>query len=344
MENRRPTTTNKPFEQKKPYDRNKEDSSMRYGRYQNRDGSSDNRFQNRETGDNRFQNRSNTDRFQSRDSRPGFPNRDNSGSPNRDSRDPRERRDFRDTRNFRNDRPDTRDNRTNRDNFQKSDNKYFSKTAGKFPPKGRFPAKGKSVKPWQKETRIKIVSDLQVTDGKHQGKYLQNTASPKMQPTSRRVREIMFKILFRRVRAGRFLDLSAAAGVVGIEAISRGAMISTFVERSSKMISFIKKNLESCGIKEGHGEIVEMEALPFLKRMAKRRRFWDVVYFNPPSEAEYTEVIDFLKRGTAIKPTGVLVVEHSVEMAFPEKLGAMKRWRVVVQDETALSFYEKQPV
>ncbi len=183
---------------------------------------------------------------------------------------------------------------------------------------------------------------MQVTDGKHRGKYLQSTTSPKVRPTARRIREIMFKILFRRIRAGRFLDLCAGAGTVGIEAISRGAMISTFVERSSKMCSYIKKNLESCGIKEGHGEVVEMEVLPFLKRMAKRRRFWDVVYFDPPYDADYEEVLEYLKRGTAVKLSGVLVVEHHAEMFFPENLGVMKRWRVVVQGDTALSFYERK--
>ncbi len=311
-------------------------------RYQNRD-SGDNRYQSREGGDNRFQNRggSSNDRYQNRDTRPRFPSRDANNSPNRDardSRDPRDRRDFRDNSNYR----DTRDTRPSRDNFQRSDSSYAPKPGGKFAPRGRFPVKGKPLKPWQQENKVKIVSDLQITDGKLHGKYLQNSASPKMNPTSRRVREIMFKILFRRVRAGRFLDLSAGAGIIGIEAISRGAMISTMVERSSKMISFIKKNLETCAVKEGHGEIVEMEAIPFLKRMANRKRHWDVVYFNPPTESEYADVLEFLKRGAAIKPTGVLVVEHSVEMALPEKLGVLKRWRVVVQDDTALSFYEKQ--
>lgn len=152
----------------------------------------------------------------------------------------------------------------------------------------------------------------------------------------------MFKILFRRVRAGRFLDLCAGSGTIGIEAISRGAIISTFVERSSKMCSFIKKNLESCNIKTGHGEVVEMEVLPFLKRMAKRRRFWDVVYLDAQNNDELTETLEFLKRGAAIKPHGALVIQHSAETPLPEKLGVMSRWRVVVQGEDALSFYEKK--
>lgn len=183
---------------------------------------------------------------------------------------------------------------------------------------------------------------MQVTDGKHRGKYLQSTASDKVRPTARRIRETMFRILFRRIRAGRFLDLCAGAGTVGIEAISRGALIGTFVERSAKMCGFIKKNLEACGIKEGHGEICEIEAVPFLKKMEKRRRCWDVVYFDPPYDSNYDEVLAYFGRGAAIRTGGILVIEHHVEMFFPENFGVMKRWRVLTQGETSLSFYEKK--
>lgn len=219
--------------------------------------------------------------------------------------------------------------------------KFFSKN-DKFQPKRNFNPKGKKIQPWKKENNIRIVSDMQVTDGKHKGKYLQTTASPKVRPTARRIREVAFKILYRRIRARRFLDLCAGCGTVGIEAISRGAIISTFVERSARMCSFIKKNLETCGIKEGHGEICEMEVAPFLKKMWKRRRFWDVVYFDPPYNENYDEAMKYFSRGATVTPGGILVIEHHSEMFFPEKIGVMKRFRVVVQGETTLSFYERK--
>ncbi len=183
---------------------------------------------------------------------------------------------------------------------------------------------------------------MQVTEGKHRGKFLQSTASPKVRPTARRLREVMFRILYRKIRAKRFLDLCAGAGTVGIEAMSRGALLGTFVERSAKMCSFIRKNMKTCGIKEGHGEIHEMEAVPFLKEMKKRKRCWDVVYFDPPYDADYDEVLKYLSRGTALEMGGILVIEHHAEMFFPEKINQLKRWRVVVQGDSALSFFERK--
>ena len=321
MENRRPTSPAKPFSPRKFQDRNKPNISSGYSKYQS--GGSDNRMP---------PNRDINDRFQNRDTRGKYPPRDGGSAQNRDGGINREGQNFRDNGSF----------RSSRSSSQTGPGKFISRPNNKFNPKTRSPLRGKTEKPWQKENNIKIVSDLQVTDGKHKGKYLQNSTSEKTRPTSRRIRDIMFKILFRRVRAGRFLDLCAGSGTIGIEAISRGAIISTFVERSAKMCSYIKKNLTSLGIKEGHGEVCEMEVLPYLKKMAKRRRVWDVIYIDPPHDSDFQETLDFLKRGTTIKPSGVLVVEHPAEMSLPENLGVLKRWRVVAQDETALSFYEKK--
>lgn len=233
--------------------------------------------------------------------------------------------------------------------FQKKDEKAVDKNGkSKFPsnrtqPKNRFAApQDKKFKPFENPDRPQIVSEMQITDGRFFGKYLQTGASPKIRGTSRRIRELMFRILQRRVRAGRFLDLCAGAGTIGIEAISRGALIGTFVERSAKMCGFIRKNLKEFNIKDGHGEIFEAEVIPFLKQMEKRRRVWDVVFFDPPPAADYDEVLAYFSRGAALKRKGVLVIEHPAEMFFSENIGDLHRWRVIVEDESALSFYERK--
>ncbi|MFV0389111.1 MAG: 16S rRNA (guanine(966)-N(2))-methyltransferase RsmD [Pyrinomonadaceae bacterium] len=216
------------------------------------------------------------------------------------------------------------------------------KRGGRDQYKSRFNPKRRDDR-FRPEARLpRIVSDMQITDGKHRGKYLKSSDSPRVRPTARRIREVMFRILFKRVRAGRFLDLCAGSGTVGLEAISRGALISTFVERSARLCSYIRKNMENLEIKEGHGEIFEMEVIPFLKRMMNRRRYWDVVYFDPPYNSNYDEVLSYFARGATVKIGGVLVIEHQSEMIFPEKFGVMRRWKVVVNGESALSFYDRR--
>ena len=347
MENRRPPGNNpeKPAERGSYYKKN-EDSSQgqrtfqpRNDRFQSRDNNlrsnnprderypprdarnqpRDNNYQPRETArDNRFQPRD--AKFQPRDNR--FPPREGDRFQPRDNRDSRYPR---------------RDDHSGSRFDNRSDNR-----SGGFAPRRNFVPRGKPVPPWKQVERPKIYDEMQITDGKHIGKFMKGTDSPRVRATARRVRETLFKLIFRRVRAGRFLDLCAGGGTVGIEAISRGALICTFVERSAKMCGIIKKNLESIGIKTGHGEVFQIEAVPFLKQMAKRRRYWDVVYFDPPYDTNYDEVLSYLNRGVAIKPGGILVIEHHAEMFFPERMNALTRVKVVAVGETTLSFYERK--
>ena len=161
-------------------------------------------------------------------------------------------------------------------------------------------------------------------------------------PTVRKLREIAFKVASRRVRAGRFLDLGAGNGTLGLEAISRGAMLSTFVERSARMCSFIKQNLATLGIKDGHGEVLECEVAPFLKAAARKRREWDLVFLGPREDFESMDLNNFLKRGVPLAPGGLLLLQHKADRELPEKFGALTRWRVISSGDLAITFYQRK--
>jgi 16S rRNA (guanine966-N2)-methyltransferase len=168
-----------------------------------------------------------------------------------------------------------------------------------------------------------------------------NSCSPHSIHTNRKLRESTFKVISRRIKAARILDLGAGSGTIGIEAISRGAMLATFVERSARMCTFIRKNLAEMGVKNGHGEIVEMEILPFLIRSSRRKRSWDLVYFDLPDGDEHAAILEHLSRGAAIKSGGLLFIEHASTASYPESLINLKRRRTIEQGEKFLSVYER---
>jgi 16S rRNA G966 N2-methylase RsmD len=118
-------------------------------------------------------------------------------------------------------------------------------------------------------------------------------------------------------------------------------MLVTFVDRSARMCTYIRKNLSELGIKDGHGEVVEMEALPYLIRTARRRRTWDIVYLDLPEGDTRSAVIEHLSRSTTIIPSGLLLIQHSSAATYPDKISRLTRWRKVDQGETILSIYER---
>ncbi len=186
----------------------------------------------------------------------------------------------------------------------------------------------------------RIVSDNQITEGKYMGEKITQVDLPKFKATSRRLREVFFRILGKKIRGRRFLDLRCGVGTMGIEALSRGAGLVTFVDRSSRMIECTKKNLEIFDIRQGHAELVEIEAIPFLKRTEKAKRKWDVLFVGMPLEDDSAEMLEFFKRGVAVTKGSALVLEHASSLSLPERTGRLRRRKIVVQGDVTMTFYE----
>jgi 16S rRNA (guanine966-N2)-methyltransferase len=91
-------------------------------------------------------------------------------------------------------------------------------------------------------TQIRIVA------GSLRGRKLSCTVNPNLRPTPQMVREALFSILGNAVPDRPFLDVFAGTGVVGLEALSRGASSITFVERDFRLIDELERHLRSFGV------------------------------------------------------------------------------------------------
>ena len=162
-----------------------------------------------------------------------------------------------------------------------------------------------------------------------------------VRPTSDRLRETLFNVIASRVEDARFLDLCAGSGAVGIEALSRGAGHVTFVDRSRKMCGLIESNLDLCRVPEELTEVVLSEAAEFLRRAAARGvPLWDIAFFDPPYAIDYAPVLLAFGAGSLLAEDGLLVVEHHHKNELKDEVGQLRRWRILKQGDSALSFYE----
>jgi 16S rRNA (guanine(966)-N(2))-methyltransferase RsmD len=163
-----------------------------------------------------------------------------------------------------------------------------------------------------------------------------------VRPTSDRLRETLFNVLAPRIEGSRFLDLCAGSGAVGIEALSRGAAHVTFVDRSRKMCGLVESNLDLCGVPEDETEVVMAEAAEFLRRAAARQEAkWDIAFFDPPYAIDYLPALTAFGAGAILEDGGLLVVEHHHKNELKDAVGEIRRWRILKQGDSALSFYEK---
>ena len=190
---------------------------------------------------------------------------------------------------------------------------------------------------------------MRIVGGRFRGRPLKGPSSDAIRPTSDRLRETLFNVIAPRVGGARFLDLCAGTGAVGIEALSRGASFVTFVDRVHKICGLVEENLDLLGVPEEMTEVVKSDAAEYLKRTREGGHEWragtepwDVIYFDPPYSSDYLSVIKELGAHAAalLREGGVLVVEHHHKNPLPDESGRLRRWRVLKQGDSALSFYE----
>ena len=146
-----------------------------------------------------------------------------------------------------------------------------------------------------------------------------------------------------QIHGSCFVDLYAGTGAVGIEAVSRGAAMVWFAENSPPALAALRANLAA--LKISHGFTIEERGVgAVLQRLAKVDHGVDVVFLDPPyeAEAEYEGTLSFLgsARGKGLLSVDALVVaEHGSKASLAERYGRLERYRVVKQGDAALSFY-----
>jgi len=105
---------------------------------------------------------------------------------------------------------------------------------------------------------------VRIISGSAKGRPLLCPRGLGTRPTSDRVREAVFSIIGERVKGTGVVDLFAGTGAYGLEALSRGALKATFVDRSPTASRFIRKNVAACRF-EGLSRVVTAPVGPFIK-------------------------------------------------------------------------------
>jgi 16S rRNA (guanine966-N2)-methyltransferase len=181
---------------------------------------------------------------------------------------------------------------------------------------------------------------MRVIAGTFKSRRLHALRGMSLRPTSDRLRETLFDILGDAVKDAVFVDLFAGTGAVGIEAISRGARRVVFVEKRPSAAELIRENLKSLGI-TGGAEILPVDALRALEKLALQHAGADFIFLDPPyaEEVEYERVLKFAGTAGMLSATGIAIAEHAKKLELPLFAEALERTRVVVQGDSALSFY-----
>lgn len=162
-----------------------------------------------------------------------------------------------------------------------------------------------------------------------------------LRPTSSKVRQAIFNILGGRIDEAIFLDLYAGSGTVGIEALSRGAARTVFVDENALRINIIGKFLEKFAFSE-KSVLLNVKADNFL-----RRHGWtfDIIFIDPPYLSDEAEkALAIIDESNILKDNGVVIVEHNSKKIIPDNFVSLRLKKVYKYGDTSLSLYRKEMI
>jgi 16S rRNA (guanine966-N2)-methyltransferase len=179
---------------------------------------------------------------------------------------------------------------------------------------------------------------MRIIGGEARGRVVRLPTGSRIRPTADRVKESLFNIL-HSVEGSSFLDLFAGSGNVGLEALSRGARFTAFVEKDIRLVRALQGSLVQLGL-AARAEVIAADAERGLARLVQRGDRFDIIFTDPPYDKGLAlGTLEWLDMRKALAENGIIVLQHSAREK-PEELQAQP-WVVADQrryGDTVLSF------
>jgi len=180
---------------------------------------------------------------------------------------------------------------------------------------------------------------VRVISGKVKGRILK-VPKGKIRPLSDQAKEALFNILAGRMEGISFLDLFAGSGSVGIEALSRGARLSIFVEVDRRSVAVIRENLTDLSLFD-RAEVFALEVRRALKILNKKQAKFDIIFIGAPYGSPIlSQTLKLLGKADLLKEGGIVVAEHRFKQLVDEEFDLLIRFRQERYGDTMFSFYK----
>lgn len=176
---------------------------------------------------------------------------------------------------------------------------------------------------------------LRITGGEARGRKINSPDGLPVRPTGAKVRQAFFNILGTKINGCRFLDLFAGSGLMGLEALSRGAQSLTFVDENYRVIKAIKSNLE---ILKYEADVICGDISKVVPKL--KARSFDVIFADPPYASQLGETaLRLVEQYDLLDHDGVLIIEHAKYLSFKTEPVELCCKEIRSYGQTVLSIY-----
>ena len=128
-------------------------------------------------------------------------------------------------------------------------------------------------------------NEVRIVGGAWRSRRIRFPPREGLRPTPDRVRETLFNWLGQDLTGLSCLDLFAGSGALGFEAASRNAARVVMVERDRAAFEALRTN--KAALDARRVELARGDALEFVRNYSGDAGLFDVIFLDPPFDADY---------------------------------------------------------
>jgi len=187
----------------------------------------------------------------------------------------------------------------------------------------------------QPKPRKPATNQVRIIGGEHRGRKLTFPDAEGLRPTPDRVRETVFNWLQAYIPGAVCLDLFAGTGVLGFEALSRGAAKALFVEREPHIYKALQQNIDLLKLAD-KSELIQSDALMFMSNI--QAASIDILFLDPPyGKGLVSDCLKKMYDTQCLKPEGLLYLEQESQLGVPDLPGD---WQILKSKQAGqVSYY-----
>ena len=186
----------------------------------------------------------------------------------------------------------------------------------------------------------KNTNQIRIIGGTHRGRKLPFPDAQGLRPTPDRIRETLFNWLQGYIAGAHCVDLFAGSGLLGFEALSRGAAHALFVEYESTVAGMIRDNIALLKATD-IATVMQADAMQLIGQLEPASV--DIVFLDPPyGKGLVAESVKKLHDSQCLKPGALLYLEQESSLPDPE---LPEEWQILKRKQAGqVGYYLIQTV
>jgi 16S rRNA (guanine966-N2)-methyltransferase len=176
---------------------------------------------------------------------------------------------------------------------------------------------------------------VRIIGGEWRSRRITFSDMPGLRPTQDRIRETLFNWLMPFITGAQCLDLFAGSGVLGFEALSRGAAFSCFVDSHAQVLADLRDNAQKLALASDRFALVR--ALAPKKGLNLPHSPYDIVFLDPPFRENLLVATNTWLADSQLLANGALIymeMEKELNLALPAG------WEIFRRQDTPTLAYQ----